>query len=477
MRAARPFLQGCCALRTTTHPGLPTTAMHTTADRFRRRRGVEGSTNSPSAGAVVLPRRSPFVGPTNVGVMLFKHPQGGHTGLHISATALAGVMNQGNYFTLMSAIQGGFPPVPSMPAGPGQRPPRRSEVGYLEVGCHVAESPKVIRESLCSLPLCASSCTWVRQGCPCRVRISLPHWGSCGLPHSRASVHRNACQCAYQHRLSRLSISLQQPAGEVMQAHAMQCISGSYEGRWASRWAHVHILACAGHMKEESSFRGGRKPPEPQAPQRTRMNSALKFGPPEGDAPSLQLSIAVPELRVGAPAAGLTGGGCSSLPCRALNAGVRGQRTPAWEREAAKEVWCVPEWVDVHRSFDACHRLLVLARAGWRGQLLRKHVSPPADRCCCLLGGQCVLEADPRSWDSPPQALTAEDTVIGPVPQVISRVAEPFNGRFSSANTFGGCEQRFLMLPVQQECTCLLCVENDYETFGTSRNSLCMQLK
>lgn len=35
-----------------------------------------------------------------------------------------------------------------------------------------------------------------------------------------------------------------------------------------------------------------------------------------------------------------------------------------------------------------------------------------------------MLEADPRSWDSPPQALTAEDTVIGPVPQVISRVAE-----------------------------------------------------
>lgn len=112
----RPFLQGCRALPAMTHLGLPTMAMRPSLALqigLGRRRVVEESANSSPAWAVVLSRRSAFVGPTNVGVNLFKHPQGGHTGLHISASALSGVMNQGNYITLMSAIHGGFPPVPS----------------------------------------------------------------------------------------------------------------------------------------------------------------------------------------------------------------------------------------------------------------------------------------------------------------------------------------------------------------------------
>lgn len=51
--------------------------------------------------------RSPFIRPTGIGVLLFKCPPEGCTGVHISASGLNGVMNQGNYFTMMGAIKGG----------------------------------------------------------------------------------------------------------------------------------------------------------------------------------------------------------------------------------------------------------------------------------------------------------------------------------------------------------------------------------
>lgn len=129
----------------------------------------------------------------------------------------------------------------------------------------------------------------------------------------------------------------------------------------------VIILTCAGHMKEESSFWGGRKPPEPQAPQRTRMNPALKFGPPVGDTPSLQLSIAVPELRVCALATGLTDGGCTSSPdelCMQSSSAspeVARCAAAAWARVAAEEVW----WCLSGSTFTAAS-MRIIACWCWR---------------------------------------------------------------------------------------------------------------
>lgn len=57
-------------------------------------------------------------------------------------------------------------------------------------------------------------------------------------------------------------------------------------------------LGCAGNIKEVSSFPNGRKPPDPQERQRTRLNKAFKFGPPRGDKPRFRLTVSVPDLRV-----------------------------------------------------------------------------------------------------------------------------------------------------------------------------------
>jgi hypothetical protein len=182
-----------------------------------------------------LRRRSAFVSPTSLGVLLFDRPGVPPPAVHLTAPRLQGVMNQRIFRAIMGIVKG---------------------------------ASGVSSKDFCS---------------------TASHSNACGPSFSALVLCENAgtSECS---------------AGDATQeSHGWRMLLKTDPGLLVtSLHANAGVLCvAAGNVKEGSSFPGGKQPgPEPKAPQRTRINRSFKFGPAARDPVRFRLTVAVLDLRV-----------------------------------------------------------------------------------------------------------------------------------------------------------------------------------